>query len=657
MNGARIVASASGSQTRRMAALFILVLVTIGVGRILIGTSTDHFVAADAHHGVLLWKAEVEKRLVERQTQSPLDPSGLHEIAAGMVAAGSFQSVRIYDSGGLLQTSAGDTGEHDDTISSALATARKASNPYTALSKATEGDAAAVTTVTALPLGVGRLPPQWIVATIDQTQRHARVASAAGQAAMGVALLLIVTIATGVIHNRQQRASAQRALQDASQRDPFTGLANRSTFLAAVTQQVSVPRAERPPKAVILVETSLPDSVHMLFGHDAEEAHIAVTARRLVQEFGGGYGLARVGRFTFGLIVPDASDPIEVIGVAKRLTVHLSQPFTWHQHSYDTRAYAGVALDPADGDTATALYRSAETALDAAGEDGSPGYSFVDRNFVNVIRRLSAVQKAVSRALRQQAFRLEYQPVYAFKTNQISGFEALIRLDDPDLGPIPPSEFIPVAERLGLINSIGAWCLEQACQDASNWPPHLVVAVNLSPFQFESGSLAGDVRSALAKAQMPAYRLEVEITEGTLLNASETVLVQLRHLRDMGVTIALDDFGSGYSSLGYLWKFPFSKLKIDRSLVQAADEGAGAKAIVRAIVRMGQELGLTLTAEGIETVNQFRTMGDLGCQLAQGYLLARPARAEDLPAIILGSFAGNLARRGKRAAEPRSSAA
>jgi EAL domain-containing protein (putative c-di-GMP-specific phosphodiesterase class I) len=254
------------------------------------------------------------------------------------------------------------------------------------------------------------------------------------------------------------------------------------------------------------------------------------------------------------------------------------------------------------------------------------------------------VQRALNDAVATQSFRLEFQPVYKIKSGELVGFESLMRFEDPQLGPISPAEFIPAAEQSGLISRLGAWCLEEACRVAAEWPAHLVVAVNLSPAQFYSGTLIGDVHRALNLAKFPAYRLEVEITEGTLLHQSEIVMEQLRILREMGVAVVLDDFGTGYSSLSYLWKFPFSKIKIDRAFAAALDNTASARGILRSIVRLGRSLGLSVTAEGIETARQLTVLRELGCDLAQGFLLGRPACVADVAAIVLRNFAQAMPR-------------
>jgi EAL domain-containing protein (putative c-di-GMP-specific phosphodiesterase class I) len=313
----------------------------------------------------------------------------------------------------------------------------------------------------------------------------------------------------------------------------------------------------------------------------------------------------------------------------------------------DCACHSGIALCPKDGSTVADLLRSAELALAAAREQEAPGYGFFDPLPAAAAVRRREVQRAVAAAHASDKLRLVYQPVHQMRSGELSGFEALMRLDDPELGAVPPSEFIPAAEQAGLIGEVGSWALDEACRTAALWPDHLVVAVNLSPAQFLSGALVQTIRQALERHGLPAYRLEVEITEGTLIKESELVLGQLRILREMGVGVALDDFGTGYSSLGYLWKFPFSKIKIDRSFVAALEESASAKGILRSVVKLGHGLGMAVTAEGIESRKQLASLRDLGCDLAQGYHLGRPAPPEELAAIIMRNFAVDISRRSR----------
>lgn len=361
---------------------------------------------------------------------------------------------------------------------------------------------------------------------------------------------------------------------------------------------------------------------------------------------------ARVARWSeerIMVLLPGSADPVAVLALARDLTLSLTAGPCFTRLATPVACHAGIALGPADGMRLCELANSAELALAEARRQGKPGYGFYSPDMADHAERRSALQRAVREAVSGDALRLDFQPVYAMRGGALIGFEALIRLHDPELGPIPPSEFIPLAEQLGHIVEIGRWAVEEACRVAAQWPPHLVVAVNLSPAEFQTGTLITTIRRALQRHALPAYRLEVEITEGTLMTDSELVIGQLRLLRDMGVGVALDDFGTGYSSLAYLCKFPFSKLKIDRSFATALDHSASARSVLRAIVKLGHGLGMAVTAEGIETQRQLSLLRDMGCDMAQGYLLGRPAGLSDLPAIILGNYVERLVRRPKAA--------
>lgn len=340
------------------------------------------------------------------------------------------------------------------------------------------------------------------------------------------------------------------------------------------------------------------------------------------------------------IFLPTAPDPMPVLALARDIVNGQSL-----ETSGDVPALrCGIALAPADGSKLTDLLHCAELALAEATRQGRPGYGFFSPDLATVSKRRLALQRAVAEAVSNNALRLVFQPIYQARSGELSGFEALVRLDDPELGAIAPTEFIPIAEETGAIAAIGQWTIDEACRHAAQWPPHLVVAINLSPQQFLSGNLVGALRRTLEQHGLPAYRVEFEITEGTLMTDSELVLSQLRMLRDMGAGVALDDFGTGFSSLSYLCQFPFSKLKIDRSFTAALDDSPTAKPLLRAIVRLGHGLGMTVTAEGIETAAQLTLFRSMRCDLAQGYLLGRPSPATDLAAIILRNFAQGLGK-------------
>ena len=487
----------------------------------------------------------------------------------------------------------------------------------------------------------------WLVTNVDQIDHQALFFNLAATLSLTASGLLILAPFLGFWYRARQKTVVERQLKILSQHDQLTGLPNIASFLSRIDAELSGSGKDQTQCALIVCEIADLHLIDQNFGQQAADHAVLLTSSRLSEIKAERSEIAYLDHARYGLFVHGVTDAMAVLSLAKELTTRLSEPIGWHGEDITIQVHAGIALSASDGREAAPLLRSAELALRLAQEQGTPGYGFFNPEIAQDTRRRLAVQRAVADAVTARSFRLDFQPVYNIKTGELNGFEALIRLHDAELGSISPAEFIPIAEQAGLINRIGAWCLQEACRVAVQWPPHLTVAVNLSPAQFYSGSLIQDVRQALDLNLFPSYRLEVEITEGTLLKDSELVLQQLRVLRDMGIAVALDDFGTGYSSLSYLWKFPFSKLKIDRSFIQALDETKSARGILRSIVKLGHGLGLTVTAEGIESTKQLAALRDLGCDLAQGYLLDRPAHVTDLAAIILRNFAKGISRKSR----------
>jgi EAL domain-containing protein (putative c-di-GMP-specific phosphodiesterase class I)/GGDEF domain-containing protein len=442
------------------------------------------------------------------------------------------------------------------------------------------------------------------------------------------------------------------ARQDDGEDDPITRFLPQEGVHSALARHLARPEPESRLGALIHCELSGTAAIAATHGLKAEEQALRAASERLAALLPSGAVAARAARGAFLIFLPGSADPMVAVSLARAITGSLAAGVEVEGLRHASACHCGIALAPKDGPTAEDLLRSAERALAAAREQDTPGYGFFDPVASAAAVRRRDVERAVAAAHESQSLRLVYQPIHQMRSGELQGFEALMRLDDPELGPIPPSEFIPAAEQAGLIADIGAWALDEACRNAALWPAHLVVAVNLSPAQFLSGTIVQTVRQALEKHGLPAYRLEVEITEGTLMKDSEFVLGQLRVLREMGVGVALDDFGTGYSSLSYLWRFPFSKLKIDRSFVAALDQSASAKGILRSIAKLGHGLGMTVTAEGIENQRQLASLRTLGCDLAQGYLLGRPCPPDELAAIIMRNFAFHLARKTREAARP-----
>ncbi len=319
--------------------------------------------------------------------------------------------------------------------------------------------------------------------------------------------------------------------------------------------------------------------------------------------------------------------------MANRIIQELALPFDLGGHQAVIGASIGISVAPSDGDDADELLKKADMALYRAKEDGRGTYRFFEPEMDARMQRRRALEFDLRKALALGQFEVNYQALINLESDQISGFEALVRWRHPERGMVQPNDFIPLAEETGLIGPIGNWVLNQACSDAITWPDHVKIAVNLSPVQFNK-TLVLDVITALSKSGLSPKRLELEITETVLMQDTETIVGILNQLRDLGVRIAMDDFGTGYSSLGYLRKFPFDKIKIDRSFVNDMDGNADSIAIVRAVAGLGASLGMATTAEGVETIEQLRQLRLEGCTEAQGYLISKPRPAGELAELF-----------------------
>ncbi len=295
----------------------------------------------------------------------------------------------------------------------------------------------------------------------------------------------------------------------------------------------------------------------------------------------------------------------------------------------------GVAIGPNDGNSTELLMRNADIALYRAKSDGRSTFRYFEAEMDKQIQARRLLEMDLRTAVTQGEFQLHYQPQVDAATEEITGCEALLRWNSPTRGMVPPSEFIPLAEEIGLIVPIGEWVLKQACIEAAGWPGAVRVAVNLSPAQFKSRSVVQSVINALAVSGLDANRLELEITESVLLHDNEATLATLHQLRGFGIKISMDDFGTGYSSLSYLRSFPFDKIKIDRSFIKDISDKGDCAAIVKAVAGLGKGLGIATTAEGVETAEQLQHVRAEGCTEVQGYLFSAPQPAEALREYFL----------------------
>jgi predicted signal transduction protein with EAL and GGDEF domain len=327
--------------------------------------------------------------------------------------------------------------------------------------------------------------------------------------------------------------------------------------------------------------------------------------------------------------------PNQAASFAERIIEIVSEPLEVDGHLIVVGTSVGIAIAPADGEEAEVLLRNADIALYRAKFDGRGAYRFFEAGMDEALRERRKLELDLRRALERNEFFLVYQPLVDAQTEELRGVEALLRWKHPTRGVLSPNEFISLAEETGLIVGIGEWVLKKACKDAVTWPSDIRLAVNLSPVQFKSFKVAAAVVAALDRSGLVPSRLELEVTESVLLSEDEATLAILHQLHGLGVRIVLDDFGTGYSSLSYLRSFPFDKIKIDRSFVQAMTGTDESSAIVRAIAGLGSNLGIVTTAEGVENFQQLEQIREHGCIEAQGYYFSEPVSKETMDRIIL----------------------
>ncbi len=344
--------------------------------------------------------------------------------------------------------------------------------------------------------------------------------------------------------------------------------------------------------------------------------------------------VSRLGGDEFAILQCGLERPEEAAGLARRIVEILSAPYDVEGQRLTISVSIGISVAPGDGTTYDKLLKNADVALYLAKADGRATWRFFEPEMDVRLQVRRALELDLRDALANEEFQIFYQPLFDIAENRIGGFEALLRWHHPTRGLVSPGDFISLAEEIGLIVPLGEWVLRNACTEASTWPKHVKLAVNVSAVQFKNKRFMQTVTNALAMAGLSPRRLELEITESVLLTNNVATLATLHELRNFGVSISMDDFGTGYSSLSYLRSFPFDKIKIDQSFVRAMSAKDGSRAIIRAMAALGSSLGIRTTAEGVETEDQLAWLRSAGCDEAQGYLFSPAVPAREVPRLL-----------------------
>lgn len=420
-----------------------------------------------------------------------------------------------------------------------------------------------------------------------------------------------------------ERKRAEARLAFMAQHDGLTGLPNRSLLRQQVDEMLLHTRRSSDKVALLMLGLDNFKAVNDTLGHAIGDKLLRGVAKRLRSTLREEDALARLNSDEFAIVQSGLTRPEDVVMLAKRLLEAIADPYLLDGHSVVIGASIGIAMAPGDGDDSEKLLKSAGMALSRAKLDARGTFAFFEAALDAKAQSRRKIEVELRDAIQNDVLRPYYQPLIDLQSGRITGFEALVRWPHAERGMVSPAEFIPVAEETGLINPLGGLMLRRACLDAATWPDDVRVAVNLSPLQFRSGNLLSIVTDALKHSGLPPRRLELEITETLLLEKSAQVLATLHALRALGVRISMDDFGTGYSSLSYLRSFPFDKIKIDQSFVRDLGANREAKAIIRSIVSLGKGLGVTITAEGVETEAELSCLRAEGCDEGQGFLFSK----------------------------------
>src|SRR3954452_11400372 len=434
----------------------------------------------------------------------------------------------------------------------------------------------------------------------------------------------------GFASDLTQMRQSEVELDRLARQDALTGLANRQALRRALDDALVSAVRRKHRCSMFLLDLDRFQAVNDTLGHPAGDTLLRLVALRLRDVIGKAGQVGRLGGDEFEVVLPSSSDKTELSKLAQGIIDSLSRPYTINGTAVSIGASIGVVTSDYDDRTSDDLMRDADLALYAAKAAGKGCFRFFEVEMHDAARQRQLMESDLRVALEESQFRLLYQPCVDASSEAVTGFEALIRWEHPERGPVSPVEFIPLAEEIGLINEIGEWVLRTACAEAAKWPDGISVAVNLSPVQFKSHALPTLVRMVLSDTGLPANRLELEITEGVFLSNDEHVHDMIHSLKGIGLKLALDDFGTGYSSLSYLQRVPFDKIKIDRSFVTGASDPEGRNAaLIRAMVGLASDLKMQTTAEGVETQEELVLVRNLRVSLVQGYIFGKPMPAEE----------------------------
>lgn len=480
------------------------------------------------------------------------------------------------------------------------------------------------------------------VVYVNQTLRAQMLRRGFGLSSLLAALVAALgfTVPTFAFHWRtRQKLRADDNIEFLANHDSLTRLPNRRYFMAQFEKRLRESSRAGTNTLVHFVDLDYFKDLNDRFGHAFGDEVLCAVAGRLKSSLRMGDMVSRIGGDEFLIAQFGLKDDAGISAATFRIVDSLQKPFHIMGQEITVTMSMGTAVSPQDGSEAEQLIKNADTAVYVVKAKGRNGHCQFEPRFDDEQKKRLNLERMVRDAVERKSFEIFFQPIFRSASQELKGFEALLRLKDESGEYISPTEFIPIAESIGLIDEIGAWVLSNACAAAVTWPRQLQVSVNLSVSQFRNQSICSSVRSALVKSKLDPKRLILEVTESLLLSDADFIMAQIRELKGLGLSIAMDDFGTGYSSLSYMLKYPFDIIKIDRAFVTAlSSNNEMARTMVETIITLGHTMNMKLTAEGVENAAQAQVLRDLNCDDVQGFLFGKPVTSVEISGIILSNF-------------------
>jgi diguanylate cyclase (GGDEF)-like protein len=624
----------------------VVLLLGFGVGQVLKST-VDYLLYWDATAAAESWAKYVAENVTDIEDIADGQPPSAESMAflirtQQIRHVFGFEIINLHGNVQLTSDGSKISGARGAVHSNTAARAAELGQPIISVKEGTPPIRPKYYSEAYLPVIIDGRPQAIVAAYVDLSEQHDHFRKAFLLSAL--ALFLLIGAAVGIptiawYRRTKEKKQADRRIRFLAHHDALTGLANRAQLIEKLENAIAVLPLRGGCLAVHFIDLDRFKEINDTLGHDGGDFLLKTIAERLRAGIRVDDIAARLGGDEFVVVQTGISSKDQAEDFARRLTSAVIAPMTFKEQEIVATVSIGVALAPTDGTNSERLLKSADLALYKSKADGRNCICFFVPEMDASLQTRIALEKTLRDAVLHERFVLHYQPLFEISGQRLIGFEALIRLPAEDGTLIPPMTFIPVAEDMRLIGKIGAWVLREACQAATTWPEPLTVAVNLSPAQFEAGSVSTIVASALKDTGLAPHRLELEITETLLLGDNEAIMTELQALKAMGVAIVMDDFGTGYSSLSYLWRFPFDKIKIDRSFMQGFDaSGRDAETVVKTIIALGRELDMRVTVEGVETAKQAAFLDGADADQVQGFFFGRPIPTSEISTVILKNF-------------------